>query len=352
MKVISTFTLAAAAFALPLLASAQATTLAPQAERISDAVIQQDYASFERVQARIKALNDGGRRVADYHLAKAQCWLDVSFHEYTRNDRSAFPQAAMTESEKLVVLMEQRAEPLPNETPLVNGAAKLRPDLWERFHLLKQGPGFTCAAQKAACAEVELVHAGNELNQQGWRHAKPYVQIAEDQLAEAESQARACRPAAAVVAAVPPPAPIPKAPPPAPRAEKPVLRQTGVVFAFDRSDRAGIRPASMAALDALLRQLDADQLRVLSVRLIGHADRLNGTGDGRYNQRLSERRAETVKALLVGRGIAASAITAAAEGDAAPVERCDGAKRSKAELEECLLPNRRVDVDVTAARAP
>ncbi len=350
MNVISKLSLAAAAIALPAFACAQATALGPQAERISDAVIQQDYASFERIQARIKALNDGGRRVADYHLAKAQCWLDVSFHEYTRNDRSAFPQAAMTESEKLVVAMEQRAEPLPTETPLVNDATKLRPDLWERFHAVKQGAGFTCAAQKTACGEVELVHAGNEFKQQGWRHAKPYVQIAEDQIAEAESQARACQPAPRVVARVE--APIPKAPPPAPRAEKPVVRQTGVVFAFDRSDRAGIRPASMASLDALLRQLDADQLRVLSVRLIGHADRLNGTGDGRYNQRLSERRAETVKALLVGRGIAAAAITAAAEGDAAPVERCDGAKRSRAALEECLLPNRRVDVDVTAARVP
>lgn len=348
MNVISKLSLASAALALPLFALAQATSLAPQAERISDAVIQQDYASFERLQARIKTLNESGRRVADYPLAKAQCWLDVSFHEYTRNDRSAFPQAAMTESEKLVVAMEQRAEPLPSETPLVNNAAKLRPDLWERFHLLKQGPGFACVAQKAACGDVELVHAGNEFKQQGWRHAKPCVQIAEDQLAEAESQARACQPVARIVAAAP--AQIPPAPPPAPRAEKPVVRQTGVVFAFDRSDRAGIRPASMASLDALLRQLDADLLGVLSVRLIGHADRLNGTGDGRYNQRLSERRAATVKALLVGRGIPASAITAAAEGDAVPVERCEGAGRSRTALEECLLPNRRVDVDVTAAR--
>ncbi len=92
------------------------TTLAPQAERISDSIITQDYAAYERLQERIKALNDGGRRVADYHLAKAQCWLDVSFHEYTRNDRSAFPQAAMSESEKLIAAMEQRVAPLPNET--------------------------------------------------------------------------------------------------------------------------------------------------------------------------------------------------------------------------------------------
>jgi len=186
----------AAGCALPLLALAQGAALAPQAERISDRVIQQDHAAYERLQARIKGLNDGGRRVADYHLSKAQCWLDVSFHEYTRNDRSDFPQAAMSESEKLIAAMEAHAEPLPSETPLVNGAARLRPDLWERAHGLKQGAGFTCAAQKTACAEVELVHAGNEFNQQQWRHAKPYVQIAEDALADAQTLAAQCLPPA------------------------------------------------------------------------------------------------------------------------------------------------------------
>ena len=69
----------------------------------------------------------------DYHLSKAQCWLDVSFHEYTRNDRSAFPQEALDQSVRLIALMEQKASPLPNDTPLVNGADKLRPDLWEAY---------------------------------------------------------------------------------------------------------------------------------------------------------------------------------------------------------------------------
>ena len=193
--------------AAPLLAAAQSAVLAPQQERISDSVIQQDYTAFEHLQSRIKALNDGGRRVADYHLSKAQCWLDVSFHEYTRNDRSEFPQAAMSESEKLVAAMESHAEPLPNDTPLVNGAARLRPDLWQRAEALKQGAGFVCAAQQTACAEVELVHAGNEFNQQQWRHAKPYVQIAEDALAEAQSLAQQCTPkvaSASPEAVVPP----------------------------------------------------------------------------------------------------------------------------------------------------
>ena len=151
---------ATALAAASLSAAAQDTQLAPQQARISDPVIQADYDGYLALQERIKKLNDGGRRVADYHLAKAQCWLDVSFHEYTRNDRGPFPQAALTESEKLVVAMERGVSPLPTDTPLVGEAVMLRPDLWERARALRAAGGFECAAQKTACAEVELVHAG------------------------------------------------------------------------------------------------------------------------------------------------------------------------------------------------
>ena len=92
---------AAAALGVTLAAQAQ-TTLTPPAQRISDEAISADQAAYEGLQARIKALNDRGRLVRDHHLSKAQCWLDVSFQEYTRNDRSAFPQGALAESEKLI----------------------------------------------------------------------------------------------------------------------------------------------------------------------------------------------------------------------------------------------------------
>nr|MDQ2735943.1 OmpA family protein [Pseudomonadota bacterium] len=309
----------AGALVWPLLAGAQSAVLAPQQERINDSVIQQDYAAFEHLQSRIKALNDGGRRVADYHLSKAQCWLDVSFHEYARNDRSDFPQAAMSESEKLVAAMEAHAEPLPDDTPLVNGAARLRPDLWERAEGLKKGTGFACAAQETACAEVELVHAGNEFNQQQWRHAKPYVQIAEDALAQAQSLAAQCGPkvaSAALEAAVPRATPLPSTT----TSEKQFVLNADLVFSFDRSGRADIRPAGREQLERVLRRVAAEHLHVISVRLVGHADRLNGTGQGAYNYRLSERRAATVRELMITRGIDSHVIETAAVGDAAQIE--------------------------------
>jgi hypothetical protein len=169
--------------ALP--AGAQSAQLAPASQRISDEAIQADHRAYEGLQGRIRALNEKGRPVRDYHLSKAQCWLDVSFHEYTRNDRGPFPQAALSESEKLIAGMEG-SQSLGMDAVLVGESVRIRPDLWDRATKLKAGPGLRCAAQKLACAEVELVHAGNEQAQQQWRHAKPYVQIAEDLLAEAE----------------------------------------------------------------------------------------------------------------------------------------------------------------------
>jgi OOP family OmpA-OmpF porin len=323
-----------------LAAAAQDTRLAPEKARISDAAIQADHDGYLALQERIKRLNDGGRRVADYHLAKAQCWLDVSFHEYTRNDRGPFPQAALTESEKLVVAMERGVSPLPTDTPLVGEAVMLRPDLWERARALRGEEGFQCAAQKTACAEVELVHAGNEHAQQQWRHAKPYVQKAEDLLAQASSEAAGCRAAADAAAAVPA----------ATAATTVAARQSWfgveVVFAFDRSGIADIRPASRAQLEGLAERLKRDNLVVESVELVGHADRLNSTGSGDYNQRLSEKRVATVRDELVRIGIPIERINTSARGDGTPVVDCDGRGLSRAALQECLLPNRRVEVQV------
>src|SRR5688572_8824707 len=148
----------------PMLVHAQGTDaqLTPSKGRITDESIYRDNSLYQSTQDRIQALNDGGRPVRDYHLSKAQCWLDVSFHEYSRNDRSDFPQGALDESTKLITAMEQGVTPLPNETPAVNNAARLREDLWKRFGAIYGTPGYECAQQAMACGEVELVHAGNE----------------------------------------------------------------------------------------------------------------------------------------------------------------------------------------------
>lgn len=340
---------------------AQTTQLTPQAARISDEAIGADQKAYESLQGRIKGLNDRGRPVRDYFLSKAQCWLDVSFHEYTRNDRSAFPQAAMTESEKLIVGMEKGVNPMPLDTPLVNNAARLRPDLWERASALRSHAGWQCAQQKAACAEVELVHAGNEINQQQWRHAKPYVQIAEDLLGEARELADACLPPPAPPAPPPPAAPPPvvqprEAPPPVlvplPPAPPVQLVQlsAGVLFNFDRHDAKNMRPFSVVQLEELVRKIQREKLVVQSIKLSGHADRLNSTGQNDYNQRLSEKRVATVKAELAKLGVNPALMSTVASGDSQQIQGCEQRFKAQMDLQECLLPNRRVEVVIEARR--
>ncbi|MGH8053678.1 MAG: OmpA family protein [Stenotrophomonas sp.] len=309
-------------------ANAQQTQLNPQAKRISDEAIHADLESYEATQGRIQALNDGGRPIRDYHLSKAQCWLDVSFHEYTRNDRSAFPQEALTESEKLIVDMENGVSPIPTDTALVNDAKYLRADLWQRLKVIHGTPGFACAAQKVACGEVELVHAGNEFNQQQWRHSKPYIQIAEDLVNEAETAARLC--------GVDPAGPVaPLAP-----AAGPLI--ANVLFEFDRNGYKDIRTYSLESVDRALATIAAEKRELAGVALVGHADRMQGKGFD-HNQALSERRAATVREVLIGRGVPADKIRFEYRGDTQQVQQCEGVK-PRAALLECLLPNRRVEV--------
>ncbi|WP_312320034.1 OmpA family protein [Stenotrophomonas sp.] len=311
-------------------ASAQQTQLVPQQQRITDTAIYADHSAYEATQGRIQALNDGGRPIRDYHLAKAQCWLDVSFHEYSRNDRSDFPQLALTESEKLINGMEQGVQPMPTDTPLVNNAKYLRDDLWQRLRVLHGTPGFMCAQQQVACGEVELVHAGNEFNQQQWRHSKPYIQIAEELVNDAEAAARQCAAAPAAISAAPGPL------------------VANVLFEFDRDGYRDIRTYSLESVDRALASIASEKLQLQSVALVGHADRMQGRGFD-ANQALSERRARTVRELLIGRGIDAAKIRYEYRGDTQQVQQCAGVT-PRAALLECLLPNRRVEVRFEVAR--
>jgi len=154
-----------------------------------------DRMTYTALQSRISALR--AAQASAYHVAKAQCWLDASWHEHARNDRSAFPREAREQAAQLVDSLEQgtlsQSMPLPADAPLIDGAERVRPDLWNAIAALRQSPGAICAAAKTACAEVKLVHAGHEHRQLGWRHARPYVEVAADWVAEAQQAASQCK---------------------------------------------------------------------------------------------------------------------------------------------------------------
>jgi len=145
-------------------------------------------------------------------------------------------------------------------------------------------------------------------------------------------------PAVAAVAAEPAPAPAPEptpAPPPEPKFEK-VTLSASELFDFDSAKLKSDQPKLDDVANVLNHRSDVD-----NVQVTGYTDRIGAT---KYNQKLSERRAEAVKDYLVSKGIAADRITAVGKGKADPVVTCDGIKKRK-ELIECLAPNRRVEVE-------
>ena len=116
------------------------------------------------------------------------------------------------------------------------------------------------------------------------------------------------------------------------------------LFAFDRSEVQDILPHGRAEVAELAASLSGDDQVRISV--VGHADRL---GNASYNQGLSERRAATVRELLIQDGIPASSITASGRGSSQPVTSCDAGLGRDA-LIECLRPDRRVEIEVSAQR--
>jgi OOP family OmpA-OmpF porin len=149
-------------------------------------------------------------------------------------------------------------------------------------------------------------------------------------------------------AAVPPPPVAKPAPPPPP---KPVTEK--VTFAADvlfDFDKAVLKPEGKAKLDDLVAKLKGVALEVIIA--IGHTDRIGGDA---YNQKLSVRRAEAIKAYLVSKGIEPSRIYTEGKGKTQPVKQCPnpGPKseiKNQQQLIACLAPNRRVEVEVVGSR--
>ena len=145
----------------------------------------------------------------------------------------------------------------------------------------------------------------------------------------------------AVVAPPPPPPPVPK-----PMPVK-VSFSADSLFDFDKAD---IKPAGKQIIDAFSSKLNGTSFDHITVT--GHTDRI---GAHAYNLKLSEHRAENVKAYLIqSAGIASEKISAVGVDGDDPVtkpEDCRGTKKTKA-LIQCLQPDRRVDLEVTGTVTP
>jgi OOP family OmpA-OmpF porin len=130
---------------------------------------------------------------------------------------------------------------------------------------------------------------------------------------------------------------------PKPAAEK-VTLAADALFDFNK---AVLRPEGKTKLDELAAKVK--DLKTLEVIIaVGHADRF---GTDKYNQKLSEKRAESVKAYLVSKGIEANRVYAEGKGKKQPVTKpgqCKGPKSKK--VIECLQPDRRVEIEVIGTK--
>jgi OmpA-OmpF porin, OOP family len=159
-------------------------------------------------------------------------------------------------------------------------------------------------------------------------------------------------PLALVAAAPPPPAPPPPAPPPPPPpapcsppagfqvdANCQIIEQTLVVRAVDfEYNSTRLTVPAQQTLNDVAKALAAQP--ALNVEIQGYTDSI---GSAAYNLDLSQRRADSVRAYLVDKGVSGSALTAKGYGKTSPIASNDTA--------EGRAQNRRVAFAVSNAPA-
>lgn len=146
--------------------------------------------------------------------------------------------------------------------------------------------------------------------------------------------------APAPVAPAPAPAPAPRPAPAAPTAAPAGPISEKVSFsadAFFDFDKAVLKPEGRAKLDKLVADIKGVNIEV--VIAVGHTDNVGGDS---YNQRLSVRRAEAVKAYLVSKGIESNRVYTEGKGEKQPV--------ADNKTSEGRAKNRRVEVEVVGTR--
>jgi len=143
--------------------------------------------------------------------------------------------------------------------------------------------------------------------------------------------------APAVVAAPAAPAPAPAAPAAAPAPVAAAAKVTYAADAFFDFDKAVLKPEGKAKLDDLVGKVKGVNLEVIIA--VGHTD---ATGADGYNQKLSVKRSEAVKAYLVSKGIEKNRVYTEGKGEAQPV--------ADNKTKEGRAKNRRVEIEVVGTR--
>ena len=146
----------------------------------------------------------------------------------------------------------------------------------------------------------------------------------------------ALAPVAAAPAPAASPAPVAAAPAPAP-APAMASKVTYAADAFFDFDKSVLKPEGKAKLDDLVSKVQGVNLEVIIA--VGHTD---SVGTDAYNQKLSVRRSEAVKAYLVSKGIEKNRVYTEGKGEKQPV--------ADNKTKEGRAKNRRVEIEVVGTR--
>ena len=145
-------------------------------------------------------------------------------------------------------------------------------------------------------------------------------------------------PAIAAAVVVVPAAPAVKPPAPAQPAPPAASKVTYAADTFFDFDKYVLKPEGKAKLDDLVGKVKGVNLEVIIA--VGHTDWI---GTAEYNQKLSERRANAVKAYLVSKGIEKNRVYTEGKGKKQPV--------ADNRTAEGRAKNRRVEIEVVGTRA-
>jgi len=187
-----------------------------------------------------------------------------------------------------------------------------------------------------------------------WSSKKAITQCDAVQTATAAVTPAPRKAASAPRAAAPTPRPVPQPAPLAAAVSKPaapvierLTLETDVLFGFDSAE---LRPSGRSKLEELAVKLHG--ARIEQIDAIGYADRIASEP---YNQRLSEERAQAVKAYLETLGIRQERVHTEGRGESEPLtgDACrhmGPEHRDNAKLVAYLQPDRRVEIEVRGAR--